>query len=185
MTQPTLGGRKFPLNDWEGDDFTPGAGGDYVTCMDTATGRMVAWATNGRIVRDGRWYRSQISPPDSNGTNFAQMDTVLHTKLTPPLDIIYASSWNKTDATRQLRMRHGLIVTGIYDRIPRQYRHQRAGDFMHAMFVTHIARDGRMRLYDPLDPRTDLYGRSVPSSILWPFLQSSGSLAGYVNLQDL
>jgi hypothetical protein len=56
---------------------------------------------------------------------------------------------------------------------------------MHAMFITHIARNGAMRLYDPLDPRTDLYGRSVPSSILWPFLQSSGSLAGYVKLQPL
>src|ERR1035437_10308395 len=60
MVQPTAFGRKLPRNDWEGDEFTPGAYGKYVTCMDTALGRMIAWATNGRKDYDGRKYRTAL-----------------------------------------------------------------------------------------------------------------------------
>ncbi len=185
MAQPTYKGRRLPLNDWEGDDSTPGAGGRYVTCMDTAAGRMVYYATNGRVDHDGRYYRAHVIPADPNGVNFGQMDDAVH-RVHANLDIAYRDDWTRAEATAWLKGGRGLIVTGRYDTIPRAYRHQASGTFMHAMFVSHFDRTGRaMRLYDPLDPRTDLYGRHVPSSILWPFLQSSGGLAGFVPLHPL
>src|SRR4029077_6393416 len=85
MRQPTYRGRKLPPNDWEGDDFTPGAGGKYVTCMDTATGRMIYYATNGRVDHDGRFYRRFVVPPDSNGINFQQADDMVK-RVNPHLD---------------------------------------------------------------------------------------------------
>jgi hypothetical protein len=42
-----------------------------------------------------------------------------------------------------------------------------------------------MRLYDPLDPRTYKRGRTVPTSILWPFLDDRDWEAGYVPLHHL
>ena len=42
------------------------------------------------------------------------------------------------------------------------------------MFVAFISSTGMARLYDPLNPDTNAYGRIVPASILWPFLASWG-----------
>ena len=67
-----------------------------------------------------------------------------------------------------------------------RYRFQASANFGHAMFVSHCSQNLRaMLLYDPLDPRTDLRGRTVPLSILWPFMASLGHTAGYVPLQHL
>ena len=54
MSQPLAFGRKLPLNDWEGDDGHV----SWVTCTATSAGRAVAWATNGRIDKDGTVYRA-------------------------------------------------------------------------------------------------------------------------------
>lgn len=190
MTQPTYKGRKLPLNDWEGDDFTPGAGGRYVTCMDTAAGRMVAWATNGRVDKDGRTYRAAVRPPDPNGITMDQaaqaVQSVAHLPLMRPSD------FGERQVKFWLRQGRGLMMSGIYDTIPRAYRHQRGGDFAHELFVSHMNYRGTaIRLYDPLNPDTDAYGRHVPSEILWPFLRSLAFHPGgafrvcYVPLQPL
>ncbi len=185
MSQPTYRGRLLPPNDWEGDDFTPGAGGKYVTCMDTATGRMVYYATNGRVDHDGRFYRRYVIPPDSNGVNFQQMDEAVK-RVNSHLDIVYHSNWTIPQVEAHLKRGQGLIVTGMYDRIPPKYRHQESATFSHAMFISHMNRTlTAMRLWDPLDPDLTQYGRHVPTSILWPFLRSLGSLAGYVPLHPL
>jgi len=185
MTQPTLRGRKLPLNDWEGDDFTPGAGGRYVTCMDTAAGRAVAWATNGRLDKDGKVYRANVVPPDPNGVNFPQMAGALK-RVNIHLDLVYRGGWTKAEVIAHLKAGKGLIATGQYDAIPRRYRYQGSGDFAHAIFISHMNQAGTaIREYDPLDPRTDLYGRHVPASILWPFLASGGWVAGFVPLHAL
>lgn len=181
-----IGGRLLPLNDWEGDDFVPGSGGRYVTCMDTATGRACAFATNGRVDLDGQTYRRAIKPPDPNGVNFYQMAEAVK-RINPHLSLIHSTGWTRGAATSWLKARKGLIVTGTYSSIPRAYRHQGgAGTFAHAMFVSHFSQDGRMmRLYDPLDPNEKLRGRSVPSSILWPFLDDLDGNAGYIPLHPL
>ena len=142
--------RKLPRQDWEGDDFTPGAGGKFVTCMDTATGRMLAWATNGRIDLDGRQIRAAITPPDPNGANFAQMQTVIH-KLTG-LHLVYREGWTQREVADWLRAGRGLIYIGMYGTLPREYRHQATGDFAHAMFAPRAATT-TLRNYDPLNPR--------------------------------
>jgi len=179
----TVNGRKIPRNDWEGDDRTPGAGGRYVTCMDTAAGRMVAYATNLRIDKDGKVYRAALRPADPNGITFDQAEQAVRTVARLPLH--HKSGWSQATAQAWLKAGKGLIVIGRYDTIPRAYRHQYLAGFNHAMFVTHIDRSGKMRLYDPLNPDIYAYGRIVPASILWPFLASLGWMAGYVPLQPL
>jgi hypothetical protein len=174
-----------PLNDWEGDDFVPGAGGHFVTCMDTATGRAAAWATNGRFDVDGRQLRMHVRPYDSNGISFEQAAKALHS-MNPYLELIHPEGWDRAKVTAWLRAGKGLIVTGMYSTIPRAYRHQNFADFGHAMFVTHCNRQAdAMRLYDPLNPDTHARGRHVPMSILWPFLVSRGYQVGYVPLHPL
>jgi hypothetical protein len=181
----TLNGRTLPKNDWEGDDFTPNAGGHYVTCMDTATGRAMAWSTNGRVDVDGRVVRKNVIPPDANGVGWAEMEKAVP-RINSHLELDHKSGWNRTSVGVWLKGQKGLIVIGRYSSIPRMYRHQSAASFTHAMFVTHFNQAGTlMRLYDPLDPRLDLRGRSVPTSILWPFLDDLGWQAGWVPLHHL
>ena len=191
MKQPTVNGRLLPLNDWEGDDFTPGAGGAWVTCADTSWGRMVAFATNGRIDKDGRWYRARVDPPDPNGITLAQGARAVTDATGLPTFV--PKDWNASKVGVQLRYGRGLVVAGIYDKIPRAYRHQLKANFAHAMFISHSAgyrAPGSlvghfMRLYDPLNPDTHAYGRIVPMDILWPFLESLHFTVGYVPLQPL
>lgn len=179
----TVHGYRLPLNDWEGDDYTSGAGGAYVTCLDTACGRMVAFATNLRIDKDGRVYRRALRPPDLNGITFTQAAQAVMSVAKLPL--WHRAGWTQAEVRAWLRAGRGLVVIGMYDKIPRAHRHQRSAGFAHAMFVTHIDRAGNMRLYDPLNPDTTARGRIVPSSILWPFLSSLGYTVGYVPLQPL
>lgn len=190
MAPPKYRGRLLPRNDWEGDDFAPYRVVPYVTCCDTACGRAVSWATNGRIDQDGKVYRRAVNPPDPNGITLDQaaqaVASVAHLPLLRPID------WGEREVKFWLRTKAaGLVIQGIYAEIPRQYRFQAGGDFGHSMFVSHLSWDGKsMRLYDPLNPATHEYGKHVPSEILWPFLKSLAYRDGayrvaYVPLQPL
>lgn len=183
MSIPTVNGRKLPLNDWEGDDFVPGAGTHFVTCMDTAAGRAVAFATNGRKDFDGKVYRRAVKPPDHDGINMTQAAQAVHDVA--GVQLVQPHGWDRAHVQAWLRAGKGLIIIGRYDTLPRAYRHQATGAFNHAMFVSHISASGNARLYDPLNPDTHAYGRIVPASILWPFLDSLGYGVGYVPLQPL
>ena len=179
-TATTWRGRTLPLNDWEGDDATPGAGGSYVTCMDTASGRMLAWATNGRELHDGREVRAHVSPPDHDGINFDQAAQAIHALCGRTL--VHQSAWKHPQAW--LRAGKGLVLIGNYSAIPRAYRWQASANFAHAMFVPYLS-GPKALLYDPLDPQTHNRGRVVPTAILWPFLESLGWTAGYIPLEKL
>jgi len=179
----TFRGRRLPLTDFEGDDMIAGPG--WETCMDTAAGRAACWATNGRVCVSGRTVRKAVGPHDLDGISFEQADRALRT-INEHLSVVHPHGWTQAKITPWLKAGKGLIVTGIYDTIPRAYRHQRSGGFAHAMFVTHFNRTGTaMRLYDPLNPDTNERGRNVPADILWPFLRSRGFLVGYVPLHHL
>jgi len=181
--QPTAFGRKLPPTDWEGDDLVPGSGGHYVTCADTATGRMAYWATNGRINVDGKQIRARIYPPDPNGVDLAQAAQGLHslTGLT-----VVQSSMTRAQQLTWLRGGKGLIVPGLYSAIPRAYRFQAAADFAHMLFLGYITHDGtKVRKWDPLNPNVHTFGEWIPVAEIIPFLDSLSWNVGYVPLQHL
>lgn len=184
MIQPTGYGRKVPPTDWEGDDFTPGSHGEYVTCCDTATGRMAYWATNGRTNVDGRQIRAHVSPPDPNGITMAQAAQGLHsltglTMLVVPMTLSQKIAW--------LRAGRGLVVPGRYSAMPRAYRFQAAADFTHSIFLDFVGRDGRtLRKHDPLNPNTHTYGETMPLADAMAFIDSLPAWpVGYVPLQPI
>lgn len=181
MATPRLNGRLLPRNDWEGDDFTPGAGGKYVTCVDTAAGRMVAFATNGRVNHDGTVYRKAIVPADPNGITLDQVATAVHrlTGLT-----LVRPKWTIAQVEAHLRAGRGLVFIGQYAYIPRPYRYQAAADFLHAMFATHLSRSG-VRVWDPLNPDIHRWGRWVPWSIIRSYIVSGHLDVAYIGLQPL
>lgn len=180
MTQPTVFGRKLPLNDFEGDDkIAP-----YKTCMDTAAGRMVAWATNGRITKDGAVYRDSVHPHDPDGINLVQAGVEIH--KVSGLDLVIKRGWPFANVKTHLRYGRGLIIVGWYGSIPRAYRHQAHGDFNHAMWVSHRSTStGNVRLWDPLNPDTHAYGRWVPAQVIWDFMATLANDCGYVPLEHL
>ena len=108
-------GRRLPPNDFEGDDFTPGARGRYVTCLDTAVGRAVCFSTNGRTCKDGRMYRASIAY-DPDGITLSQAKNevamVAHLPFIIPV-------WQRANVMTHLRYARGLVVTGDYSTIPR------------------------------------------------------------------
>jgi len=189
MTTVLLDGRKLPHQDWEGDDFTPGAGGRYVTCTDTALGRDIAYATNGRIDKDGRIYRAAITPRDKDGISLPQAKqaakAVANVNLILPL-------WDRSDVLTHLKDKKGLICQGWYSAIPRQYRYQLSSDFGHAIWVSHYSPTSGMRIWDALDANLTHHGQWVPATYLRNFLQefshrigTSHLLVAYANLQGL
>jgi hypothetical protein len=187
--QPLVKGRKLPLNDWEGDDFTPGAHGAFVTCQDTAAGRMVAYATNGRVDKDGRVYRAAI-PYDPDGITLQQADVAVH--KVAKLDIVIPSDWRWSQVLTHLRNYKGLIVDGWYAEIPRAYRYQLGAAFAHAIFVSHYSPTSGMRVWDPLNPDTHAYGRWIPAPVVRAFAEelsrrnrTASLYVGYVPLQAL
>ena len=182
MRQPIVFGRKLPRNDWEGDDFTPGARGQWVTCSDTAGGRMVAWATNGRVDRDGRVYRAAVHPHDPDGLTLEQAGQAIHT--ISGLDLIIERDWDLADVKTHLRYGRGLMIGGWYSALPRACRHQLSGDFFHRMWVSHLTATGNVRLWDPLNPDTTAYGRIVPAQVIYDFIATLPEY-GYVKLQPL
>lgn len=169
MTTVLLDGRKLPPGDWEGDDFTPGANGHYVTCTDTSLGRDIAYATNGHIDKDGRIYRAAVTPHDPNGINLLQArDAALSVAS---VKLVIPQGWHWAEVMAHLRAKKGLICQGWYDQIPRMYRYQLAADFGHAMFVSHYSPTSGMRIWDALDPNTLHHGQWVPAIYLRNFLE--------------
>ena len=189
MSVVLLDGRKLPSQDWEGDDFTPGAGGKFVTCTDTSLGRDVSYATNGRIDKDGRIYRAAVFPHDQNGIDLTQAKQAA--KVVANINLVLPF-WDWTDVLAHLKAKGGLIVQGWYSEIPRQYRYQLSSDFGHAMWVSHYSSTSGMRIWDPLDQNLTHHGQWVPAPYLRNFLEefkrrlgTRNLLVGYVPLQGL
>jgi hypothetical protein len=190
MTTVLIAGRKAPPQDWEGDDSTPGAGGAYVTCTDTAVGRMVCYATNGRTCLDGRAYRAAVRPPDPNGITLPQAKQAVE-RLTNTT-LVIPPNWDWYDLLPHLRQKKGAVVQGWYSKIPRQYRFQNGSDFAHAMWISHYSPTAGMRVWDPLDANTAHHGSWVPATHIRAFMEELsrrmgvGSLyCGYVPLQHI
>lgn len=182
MIQPTaFGGRKLPANDWEGDDHTPGAGKNFVTCGDTSAGRAVAWATNGRVVKDGSIYRAVTKDPD--GITLEQL--ALEIKAIASLGLWIPHGWIWQDASNHLIAGGGLIVQGNYSALPAQYREQSGPvDFEHDVFMAYRSPKSGVRFYDPLR-RKKGYGRWIPAAAARAFIESGGFTVAYVNNQPL
>jgi hypothetical protein len=190
MTAVLLNGRKLPHQDWEGDDFTPGAGGHYVTCTDTALGRMIAYATNGRIDKDGKVYRAAIRPPDPDGVRLSQARQAARTVA--GLDLVIPQDWHADQVLSHLRAKRGLILQGWYGAIPRSYRYQAAADFGHAVWASHYSPTSGVRVWDALDANLTHHGQWIPWPYVRAFLErlarevaSPALFVGYVPLQPL
>ena len=190
MTTVLLDGRKLPHQDWEGDDFTPGAGGKYVTCTDTSLGRMISYATNGRVDKDGKTYRAAIHPADPNGVSLQQAQQAA--KSVAGINLILPGAWHWAEVMAHLRAKKGLILQGWYSEIPRMYRYQLSSDFGHAMWVSHYSPTSGMRVWDPLDPNTSHHGQWMPAIYIRNFLEemqrhygNSALLVAYAPLQPL
>jgi len=185
VAQPKVDNRALPPNDWEGDDYTPGAGGAFVTCQDTAAGRMLYFATNGRKNLDGKVIRAAIKPPDSDGVSLRQVADAVY-RLTSRTLII--PPWSVGQAESHLRLRKGLVVDGYYGAIPRAYRYQLNADFNHAVFFSHYSKTSGFRMWDPLNPDIHGFGRWVPTAVFRAFaysLNDWGERFGYISLEPL
>jgi hypothetical protein len=171
MIQPKAFGRLIPHSDSEVDDHTPGANGAYVTCGDTSAGRAVAWATNGRVDKDGSVYRAVTKDPGA-----ATLDVLaLEIKAVAGLTLIQPTGWAWGECSFHLMTGTGLIIQGLYSSIPAQFRFQDAADFTHDMFACYRSLRSGVRLYDPLNPDTAGYGRWVPAPIVRAFIESGGA----------
>ena len=190
MTDVFLLGRKLPAQDFEGDDFTPGAGGSWVTCTDTALGRMVSYATNARIDKDGRVYRASI-PGNPGGITLPQ--AAVACQRVAGLPFVIPPDWQWQDVLNWLRLDKGLVVQGWYANIPRPYRFQKdPSNFGHAMFISHFSSTSGMRVWDPLDANTSHHGQWIPASMIRSYMEQLASnnhvnslYCGYVSLQHL
>jgi len=183
MAQPTLNGRLLPPQDWEGDDATPGAHGAYVTCQDTAAGRMLYYATNGDVDLDGQAIRAAIVPRDSDGVSLAQVSVAIQS-ITNPMRVLRWTTQTLAEIRNWLAAGLGLVVDGYYGAIPRLWRHQVRADFNHALFISHYAAPN-YRVWDPLNKDLASYGEDVPATAIEPFIRSLSGLSGWINLEPL
>lgn len=180
---PTVNGRKLPPNDTEDDDHTPGANGHYVTCVDTSVGRMVSFATNGTINKDGKTYRSSLPQPDSGGISLKQ--AAIETLRVAGLRLIIPT-WGVREVTAQLVQCKGLVAIINYASLPRSDRYQDADNFLHCLFISHMDTAGTaMRVWDPLNPELVGWGRWIPNSIMMPALFREKYMVAYVPLEPL
>jgi hypothetical protein len=182
--------RKLPKQDWEGDDHIPGSGGKYVSCTDTATGRDLAWATNGRVDLDGKQIRAAVRPHDPDGITLTQAKNAVE-RLTNTT-LIIPTDWVWQDVLNWSRLRRGLVIQGWYGALPRSDRFQLKADFGHAMFIPYLSSTSGFLNYDPLDPNTRRHGQWVRASSIRAFMEtfahmegSRGLLCAYVPLQPL
>src|ERR1017187_6753587 len=114
MIQPKAFGRWVPRADSEVDDHTPGAGDHYVTCGDTSAGRAVAWATNGRVDKDGSGYRAVTTDPGA-----ATLDgPALEIKAIAGLALIQPSGWAWGECSFHLMTGIGLVIEGWCATLP-------------------------------------------------------------------
>lgn len=190
MTVVLLNGRKLPHNDFEGDDWIPGSGGKWVSCTDSATGRDLAWATNGRVNLDGKQIRAAVHPHDPDGINLMQAKQAVESLTSTTL--IVPTDWDWYDVLRHLRLKNGLVVQGWYSELPRDDRFQARADFGHAMFIPYYLPTYGMKNYDPLDPNTRHHGSWVKAGAIRAFMEelasregSKGLFCAYVPLQHL
>jgi hypothetical protein len=190
MTTVLLAGRRLPHNDFEGDDWVPGSGGAWVTCTDSSLGRDIAYATNGRVNRDGRTYRAAVHPHDPNGITLPQAQQACMTVT--GLQLVIPPNWQWPELLAHLKACKGAVVQGWYSGIPREYRFQARADFGHALFISHCSTTSGMRVWDALDPNTTHHGSWIPARYIRAFMeelsrrQGVRSLyCGYVPLQHL
>lgn len=190
MTTVLLAGRRLPHNDFEGDDFTPGAHGHWVTCTDSSVGRMLAYASNGRINLDGRRIRAAVRPPDPDGITLPQakeaVERLTNTTLVIPGD------WQWDEVMAHLKAKKGLVVQGWYSKIPSEYRYQAASDFAHALWISHHSSTAGCRTWDALDRNTTHHGQWIPASAIRRFMEelsrrnrTESLYCAYVPLQHL
>ena len=189
MTTVLYNGRKLPHGDFEGDDFTPGADGKWVTCTDSSLGRMISYATNVRTELDGRDVRRAVHPPDTGGLTLGQLKQAagaLGFELVTPLN------WHWPDVLAHLRAGKGLVMQLWYDEIPRAYRYQAKAAFGHATFASHFSPTSGIRDWDALDANETHHGSWVPRQYIraaleeWARRVGSGHLlVAYVPLQPI
>jgi hypothetical protein len=190
VTTVLLVGRKLPHGDFEGDDWVPGSSGRWVTCTDSSLGRDVAYATNGRVNRDGQVYRAAIHPHDPDGITLRQAQQACMTVTGLPF--VIPSHWHWAEVLAHLRARKGAVVQLWYSAIPREYRFQARADFGHAVFISHYSTTAGMRVWDALDANTKHHGQWVPARYIRAGMEElsrrNGTTAlyiGYVPLQPL
>jgi len=190
MTTVLLAGRRLPHQDFEGDDRTPGAGGKWVTCTDTAAGRALCYSTNGRTNLDGRTIRAAVHPHDAGGLDLPQAKQAIESLTTTT--IILPQHWDWPELLGHLRAKRGAIIQGWYASIPRDYRHQAKAAFGHAVWVSHYSPTSGMRVWDPLDANQTHHGQWVPPRYVrafaedWAHRQGTTHLhVGYIPLQHL
>jgi hypothetical protein len=192
MTIVLLMGRKLPHQDFEGDDFVLGSGGKWVTCTDTSAGRMVAYATNGRVNVNGQQIRAAIKPRDPDGVTLPQAQQGVRSLTGRKL--IIPPEWDWAEVVAHLRARKGLVIQGWYSKIARDYRFQLSANFGHAMWISHYSSTAGMRVWDPLDPNRTHHGSWVPARYIRASMEelarhmnvsTSRLYCGYVPLEPL
>ena len=181
--QPTLNGRLLPPNDFEGDDATPGAHGAYVTCQDTASGRMLYYATNGSVSIEGKTIRAAIKPAQSDGVSLAQVSLAI-TSITSPPRVMRWGTKAIADMRNWLAGGLGLVVDGWYASIPKPYREQSNAAFGHALWIGYY-QSPNYRVWDPLNKDLSGYGKWIPATAIEPFMRSYSGLCGWIPLEAL
>jgi hypothetical protein len=145
----------------------------------------VAWATNGRIDKDGLIYRAAYPVAMPGGGQTLQQAQVA-VKRVANLPLVIASGWQWSDVLNWLRLGKGVILAGQYDSLPRAYRYQADGAFAHRMWCSHYSATSGIRTWDPLNPDIHAWGRWLPSAVVKGFALSLSHVdAGYVPLQPL
>ncbi len=189
MTTVLLAGRKLPHGDFEGDDFTPGAGGKWVTCTDSSTGRALCYSSNGRIDLDGRQIRAAVHPHDPDGITLKQVKQAVERLTTTTLLI---PAWDWYELLAHLRARKGAVCQLWYSKIPREDRFQARADFAHAVFISHYSPTAGMRVWDALDANTKHHGSWVSAHDIRAAMEelarregAHSLFAAYVPLQPL
>jgi len=190
MTTVLIDHRKAPHGDFEGDDRTPGAGGKWVTCTDTAAGRALAYSTNGRTNLDGRTIRAAVHPHDPNGINLSQAKQAIESLSICTL--VIPRHWQWHDLLAHLTAKKGAIVQLWYGSIPRDYRHQAFAALGHAVWVSHFSATSGCRTWDPLDANQTHHGQWIPARYIraaaeeWSRRNGTTDLfVGYVPLEHL
>jgi hypothetical protein len=190
MTTVLLAGRKLPHGDFEGDDWASGA--NWKTCTDSATGRMLAYATNGRVNLDGKQIRASVHPHDSDGITLPQAKQAVETLTS--MTLVIPPHWQWSELLAHLKARKGAVVQLWYSGISRPYRFQARADFGHAVFISHYSptAGSSMRVWDALDANTTHHGQWVPARDIRAAMEElsrrNGTTAlyvGFVPLQPL
>jgi hypothetical protein len=184
MIQPKAFGRLVPRNDSEVDDHTPGAPANapYVTCGETSAGRAVAWATNGRVVKDGSVYRAVTKAPAG-----VTLDVLaLEIKAVAGLTLIQPTGWAWGECSFHLSTGIGLIIQGWCDSLPPELQYQAGPNhFLHDCFAAYRSIKSGVLFYQPMNPNTSGYGQWVPAAVVRKFIESGGFTLGYLVNQPI